>query len=77
MLPHRIPASTCPLPHSIGRVRPEFDQLLTAGGKPSRVGGKRISLRLVTVAPWTLSVQPTCTPRVGSGAAGRLLIMLS
>jgi hypothetical protein len=28
-------------------------------------GDPTVRLRLVTVAPWTLSVQPTCTPRVG------------
>jgi hypothetical protein len=28
-------------------------------------GGKPIRLRLAMVARWTLSVQPTCTPRVG------------
>jgi hypothetical protein len=36
---------------------------LTPGPKPLT-----IRLRLVNVAQWTLSVQPTCTPRVGACA---------
>jgi hypothetical protein len=37
--------------------------VLDLARKASRFGGKPIRLRLVTVAPWTLSVQPTYTVR--------------
>jgi hypothetical protein len=56
---------------------PSHGASLEAAQQRIQIPGKPIRLRLVTVAPWTLTVQSTCTPRLDSAPdrrrAGRSL----